>query len=116
MRNIHRKTLASLGVIEFVDAENGAEGLTALQAAGSQPFDLVLVDWNMPVMNGLAFVLKARETDKRTPMVMVTTESEKTRVMDAIRAGISGYVVKPFNEESMLEKVRAALGRGKAAA
>jgi two-component system chemotaxis response regulator CheY len=67
-------------------------------------------------MDGITLVGKIRETDKKTPLVMATTEAEKVRVIEAIRAGVNNYVVKPFTPELLLEKVRATMDRMKAAA
>lgn len=114
MRNIQKKVFESLGQVEFAEAGDGVEALAVLGAAGAGPFDLVLVDWNMPNMDGITMVRKVRETDKRTPMIMVTTEAEKQRVIDAIKAGVNNYVVKPFTPESLMEKVQQTL-RAKAA-
>ena len=70
MRNIQKRTLAALPEAQFVEAGDGVEGLAAMAAAGPNGFQLVLVDWNMPNMDGITFVKKVRETDKATPMIM----------------------------------------------
>lgn len=114
MRNIQKKVLSAMPAIEFAEAGDGAEALTVV-AATAGGFDLMLVDWNMPVMDGITFVKKMRETDKKTLMIMATTEAEKTRVLDAIRAGVNNYVVKPFTPEALLEKVTQTLAKAKAA-
>jgi two-component system chemotaxis response regulator CheY len=114
MRNIQKKTLDALGGVEFVEAGDGVEALAAI-AANPDGFALVMVDWNMPNMNGLELVTKIRETDKATPLVMATTEAEKQRVLDAIRAGVNNYVVKPFTPDSLLSKVQQTLEKAKAA-
>jgi len=114
MRNIQKKILDTVGPHEFAEAGDGVEALSAIAAGG--PFDIVLVDWNMPNMDGLTLVKNVREKDKRTPMVMVTTEAEKTRVVDAIKAGVNNYVVKPFTPEALLERVKQTLDRVKVAA
>jgi two-component system, chemotaxis family, chemotaxis protein CheY len=113
MRNIQKRTLATLPEAEFVEASDGVEGLAAMNSAG--PFQLVLVDWNMPNMDGITFVTKVRETNKVTPMIMCTTEAEKTRVIDALKAGVNNYVVKPFTPEALTEKVQQTLQKAKAA-
>jgi two-component system, chemotaxis family, chemotaxis protein CheY len=108
MRNIQKKVLETLGGMEFVEAGDGVEALGRLS---SGPFDLILIDWNMPNMDGLALIGKIRETDRTTPLIMVTTEAEKTRIMDAIKAGVNNYVIKPFTPETMLEKVKQTLAK-----
>ena len=62
-------------------------------------------------MDGITLVGKVRESDKKTPMIMVTTEAEKTRVIEAIKAGVNNYVVKPFTPEGLLEKVNQTLSK-----
>jgi two-component system, chemotaxis family, chemotaxis protein CheY len=116
MRNIQKKVLETMpGGAEFTEAGDGLEALTAI-AATPGGFSLVLVDWNMPNMDGLTLVGKIRENDKRTPLIMVTTEAEKTRVVDAIKAGVNNYVIKPFTPPALLEKVTQTLEKLKAAA
>jgi two-component system chemotaxis response regulator CheY len=115
MRNIQKKTLEGLGGTEFGEARDGVEALTVI-GANPAPFDLMLVDWNMPNMDGITLVKKVRETNKATPIIMVTTEAEKTRVVDAIKAGVNNYVIKPFTPEGLMEKVKQTLEKKKAAA
>jgi two-component system, chemotaxis family, chemotaxis protein CheY len=116
MRNIQKKVLEGLsGGTEFTEAGDGLEALSAI-AANPAGFNIILVDWNMPNMDGLTLVTKIRENDKKTPVIMVTTEAEKTRVVDAIKAGVNNYVIKPFTPPQLLEKVSATLEKLKAAA
>lgn len=116
MRNIQKKVLEGLGGTEFVEAGDGLEALSAIAANGAGSFGLMLVDWNMPNMDGITLVGKVREKDKTTPIVMVTTEAEKTRVIDAIKAGVNNYVIKPFTPDTLMEKVKGTLDKLKAAA
>ncbi len=115
MRNIQKKVLEALAPVEFAEAGDGVEalGLLATTAGG---FDLIFVDWNMPNMDGHTFVTRVRATDKKTPMIMCTTEAEKARVVEALKAGVNNYVVKPFTPEILLEKTRTVLDKAKAAA
>jgi len=113
MRNIQKKVLGALGAADFAEAGDGVEALSLMANA---KFDLALVDWNMPNMDGHTLVQKIRETDKTTPLIMVTTEAEKQRVMDAIKAGVNNYVIKPFTPESLLDRVNQTMTRMKAAA
>jgi two-component system chemotaxis response regulator CheY len=115
MRNIQKRTLATLPEAEFVEAADGVEGLAAITVAGPNGFQLVLVDWNMPNMDGLTFVQNVRKTDKTTPMIMCTTEAEKSRVIDALKAGVNNYVIKPFTPEGLTEKVQQTLQKVQAA-
>ena len=111
MRNIQKGFLSSLTGAEFAEA---GDGVAALAVLAGQRFDLILIDWNMPNMDGLTLVQRIRQSDKKTPLVMVTTEAEKSRVLDAIKAGVSAYVTKPFTAESLLEKVRQMLTKAAA--
>jgi len=111
MRNIQKKVLTALNVTDFGEAGDGLEALTAIAAAGATKFDLILVDWNMPNMNGHTLVQRIREKDKTTPLIMCTTEAEKARVVEAIKAGVNNYVIKPFTPEALIEKVQSTLAR-----
>jgi two-component system chemotaxis response regulator CheY len=110
MRSIQKKVLEALGSNEVAEAADGIEalGIIASTPAG---FNLIVVDWNMPNMDGITLVRKIRERDKATPLIMATTEAEKTRVIDAIKAGVNNYIIKPFTPETLLEKVRQTLAR-----
>lgn len=111
MRNIQKKVLAAISGTEFAEAGDGLEALSVIAAHPPDTFRLMLVDWNMPNMDGITFVRKVRETDKKALIVMVTTEAEKTRVLEAINAGVNNYVVKPFTPPALMEKVNQTLAR-----
>ncbi|HLL87808.1 MAG TPA: response regulator [Tepidisphaeraceae bacterium] len=116
MRGIQKKVLGGMDPsTEFAEAGDGLEALTVI-AATPGGFNLILIDWNMPNMDGITLVGKIREKDKKTPLIMATTEAEKTRVLEAIRAGVNNYLVKPFTPDTLLEKVKTTLDRLKAAA
>lgn len=103
MRALLKAAIKPLGA-ESVEAANGQEGLDRLAASG--PFDLILVDWNMPVMNGLEFVANARpKVGPDVKIVMVTTEVEMTQVAKALNAGADEYVMKPFTNEILRDKL-----------
>ncbi|MCL1945549.1 MAG: response regulator [Chitinivibrionia bacterium] len=105
MRRIQTNQLNGLGVSDIVEAENGQDGLDKL--AKSMPLDVVLLDWNMPVKNGFEFLTEARANAayKDVKIIMCTSESEKTRVLEALKAGANNYIVKPFTPESLKEKL-----------
>lgn len=108
IRNIQKNVLTQLGYTEVLEAADGLEALK--QIAAGRP-DLLLIDWNMPNMDGLTLVKKIRETDKALPLIMCTTEAEKSRVLEAIKAGVNNYVVKPFTADTLAEKINATLAR-----
>ncbi len=104
MRRILAGIVASLGY-DSVEAANGQEALDILHQTGD--FEFALVDWNMPVKNGLQFAKEVR-ADKRLcnlKMVMVTTETEVTQMVRALMAGIDEFVVKPFTVEILVQKL-----------
>ena len=108
MRRIVSGTLENLG-FEVEQAGDGREGLDVLEA-GYIP-DLVTVDWNMPVMDGLQFVsaVRANPAYRSMTIMMVTSESEHTQIVRALAAGAHEYVIKPFSDEVIGEKL-ALLG------
>jgi two-component system, chemotaxis family, chemotaxis protein CheY len=111
MRNIQKKILETIGGIEFTEASDGVEALSQL---GKGPFNVIIIDWNMPNMDGITLVSRIRTSDKKTPLIMVTTEAEKNRIIDALKAGVNNYVVKPFTPETLVEKVKATLAKAAA--
>jgi len=104
MRRIISNNLKMAGFTDIVEANNGAEGLENLEG-----IDLILTDWNMPVMDGLTFVKEVRKNDRHReiPIVMVTTEGAKAEVMEALKSGVNNYIVKPFTPETLIEKINA---------
>lgn len=113
MRNIWKKVITSIEGAEAIEGGDGLEGLDAFQNQG--PVDLVLADWNMPNMSGLEMVTKIRELDKTTPIIMVTTEAEKPRIIEAIKAGVNNYVIKPFTPDALLQKIDETMKKATAA-
>ena len=91
---------------EVSEAGNGIEGLQCLEELGTP--DLVLVDWNMPQMNGLDFIkaVRANPDYSNLPLMMVTTETEMERMERAFIAGVNEYVTKPFDKATILEKLQ----------
>ena len=114
MRSVQKRTLMQMGEIEFIEAGDGIEALHVIATSGG--FDLGLIDWNMPNMDGRTLICKIRETDKKTPLIMCTTEAEKPRILEALKAGVNNYIVKPFASEVLLEKVQATLKKAAEAA
>lgn len=93
---------------EALEAEHGEEALRVLKSAG--PIDAVLLDWNMPIMDGLTFLktLRADTSLKQPRVVMCTTENDLHRIVEAIQCGADEYIMKPFTEEIIRDKLHGA--------
>ena len=104
MRRIIRNMLRQLGYTNIVEAEDGAEALSLLQR---EKVDFIISDWNMPNMNGLELLkaIRADENLKPIPVLLVTAEALKEYVVEAVKAGVNNYVVKPFTAETLREKI-----------
>ena len=104
IRSVLRRMLGEIGL----DTEEAGDGLQALVVLERFPaLDVILVDWNMPEMDGLSLVkaLRAMPEYDLVPVVMVTTESEVERVIQALEAGANEYLMKPFTKEGLLSKL-----------
>jgi two-component system chemotaxis response regulator CheY len=104
MRRIVKNVLRQLGYEHIEEAEDGAHALAKLRSGG---FGFMVSDWNMPNMDGLELLTQVRKDPalKDLPVLMVTAEAEKDKVVTAIRAGVNNYVVKPFTAETFKEKM-----------
>jgi two-component system chemotaxis response regulator CheY len=98
---------------QLIEASDGLEALSILERS-SEEIVLILLDWNMPGMDGLVFLEKIKSTEslKHIPIMMVTTESEKENIIRAIQAGAINYLVKPFTIEELMKKVLECMGEG----
>jgi two-component system chemotaxis response regulator CheY len=101
MRKIQTRCLNQMGIDDITDAADGVEALAAFEA---DRFDVVITDWNMPNMDGLELLKAIRTRNTKIPVIMVTTEAERARVMTAIQAGVTDYLVKPFSPEDLRAK------------
>ena len=106
LRRIFSNSLKSAGYDDIVEAGNGLEGLSNMEG-----IELVLTDWNMPEMDGITFVKELRSNSLYAdiPIVMITTEGAKTEVVEALKMGVNNYIVKPFDKETLIEKVKATI-------
>ncbi len=115
MRRIIKNLLAELGHNNTMEADDGTTALPMLQTGN---FDFLVTDWNMPGMNGLD-LLKAVRADPELsalPVLMVTAENKREQIMEAARAGVNGYIVKPFTAQVLKEKIERIFERVEGAA
>jgi len=108
MRRIVKNILRQLGFSNIIEADDGT---TALDLLKENSVDLIVSDWNMPKMTGLDLLKAVRASDelKTIPFLMVTAEAQKQNVIEAVKAGVSNYVVKPFTAEQIAEKLEKIL-------
>ncbi len=104
MRRIIRTILNQLGYTNIEEAEHGKQALAKLK---KERYDFVITDWNMPEMDGLTLVKEIRNDPelKDIPILMVTAEAKKENVIEALKAGVNNYIVKPFTPEVLKEKM-----------
>lgn len=104
MRRIIKNLLKDLGFTNIQEADDGNTALPMLQQGD---FDFVVTDWNMPGMQGIDLLraIRADESLKHTPVLMVTAEAKKEQIVAAAQAGVNGYVVKPFTAATLKEKL-----------
>jgi two-component system, chemotaxis family, chemotaxis protein CheY len=98
--------------LDFQNVEEAGDGSTALQMLETKDFSLVISDWNMEPMTGLQLLREVRKSSrlKHIPFIMVTAESKTENVVAAKEAGVSNYIVKPFNAETLRTKLSSVLG------
>jgi two-component system chemotaxis response regulator CheY len=104
MRRIVRKILRDLDFENIIEAEDGTAALDVLKTT---KIDLIVSDWNMPRMTGLELLKQVRGTEniKDTPFLMVTAEAQKENIVEAVKARVSNYIVKPFTAATLEEKL-----------
>ncbi|MBX2986842.1 MAG: response regulator [Bdellovibrionaceae bacterium] len=112
MRTIVKKTLSGLGYTQIDEAEDGKVAHAMVQKALSdgKPYGCVVSDWNMPNTTGLEFLKLVRASDptKGLPFILVTAENEQSQVIEAVKAGVSNYLVKPFTPADFQKKLEVA--------
>ncbi|HDM75865.1 MAG TPA: response regulator [Deltaproteobacteria bacterium] len=104
MRRINKNILKELGFKNILEADDGT---TALEVLENNKVDLIISDWNMPKMTGLEFLKKVRASAeyKDIPFLMVTAEAQKENIIEAVKAKVSNYIVKPFTAQTLSEKI-----------
>jgi two-component system chemotaxis response regulator CheY len=110
MRQIVKKSLKQLGFDNITEAVDGADALNKLQ---SDEFKFVISDWNMPNMMGIELLKAIRGDDKlkTLPFLMVTAEAQKDNIIEAAKAGVSQYIIKPFTVDSLEQKIDAIFSK-----
>ena len=108
MRKLVGKVCKEIGFTDLTEAADGALGWQAVQNA-SPPIGLIISDWNMPNCSGLDFLKRVRADSRysKLPFMLVTAEAEQHQVIEALKAGVSNYVVKPFTADQLREKIEA---------
>lgn len=110
VKKVVKRSIEGLGY-DLLEASDGVEGLEVLNKEYPS-IKLIFLDWNMPRMNGYDFLktVKSSKTLKHIPVIMLTTESEKTNINKAIQEGAASYILKPFNKEDILSNITKVLG------
>jgi two-component system, chemotaxis family, chemotaxis protein CheY len=113
MRKIIKTQLSKLGYTDVLEADDGKNAVEAIKnaAASNTQFELIISDWNMPNMSGMELLKAVRSTPElaNIPFIMVTAEAEQKNIIDAIKAGVNNYIVKPFTPDTLQEKIKKAL-------
>jgi two-component system chemotaxis response regulator CheY len=110
MRKIIKNVLKQINMDNVVEAENGKHALSILK---SDNIEFIISDWIMPEMTGIEFLKACKEDDtiKNIPFVMVTAEAQKDSVLEAIKAGVDNYIVKPFTPEKLKEVISKTMAK-----
>lgn len=110
MRSLTRFALESFGVRTMVEARSGREAIQLLESRG---FSLIISDWNMDDVDGLTFLKVVRKHPRTlaTPFIMLTGQSDREQVKQAIDAGVNNYVIKPFDAATLRKKIEAVIGK-----
>ncbi len=108
MRRIIVNNLKTAGYEDVVEAGNGVEAISNMSG-----IELVLTDWNMPVMDGLTLVKEIRGNTQtaKLPIIMITTEGAREEVLEALKHGVNDYVVKPFTKQVLMQKIDGVIGK-----
>ncbi len=111
IRDLVKTHLKAMGFKRIVEAENGEQAYRLLEEESKtqSPIEFIISDWNMPKMTGLDFLKKVRSSQiyGNMPFILLTSESEREQVTEAVLAGVSQYVVKPFSPKMIEDKIRS---------
>lgn len=106
LRAVERQALQEAGYLDVIEAGDGLEALHRLTL--DRP-DIMLVDWNMPRLDGAALTRRIRHADRSLPVIVMMAEADRARVLQAVQAGANNYITKPFCADSLAEKIRQTL-------
>ncbi|MFZ4403109.1 MAG: response regulator [Pseudobdellovibrionaceae bacterium] len=110
VRRVICKVLGELGFTNVIEVDDGKTAVPALQEANAKgdPFGVIISDWNMPIMQGIDLLRYCKSEDrfKNTPFIILTAENEQKNILGAVKAGVSDYVVKPFNSKILNDKLK----------
>ena len=111
IRKVVKAAVEKIGY-EPVEAKNGQEAMEKIEESHSD-IALVLLDWNMPVLDGFSVLKNIKQNNEYShiPVLMVTTEVDRKRVIQAVEAGAANYLMKPFSQEDLIEKMRNCIGK-----
>ena len=110
MRRIIKNILRQIGFTDITEADDGTTGWDTLNRGN---IDFIISDWNMPQMTGIDFLRKVRASEefKDLPFLMVTAEAQQENILEAVQAGVSNYIVKPFTPEILKQKLEKIFGK-----
>lgn len=110
MRNV---TKSILMVADYTNVTLASDGAKALELLNTEPYDLIICDWEMPNMSGLEVLIEIRKNEKLKdiPFLMLTANTEKIKVDVAIKAGATDYVIKPIQASALIEKINNCLSK-----
>lgn len=106
---MRRVVIGALGRMDITDIDQAADGQEAVEMCEEIEYDVILMDWNMPNKSGFDALKEIRAMGKTMPIIMVTTEAEKARIVQAVQAGATNYIVKPFEPDAFKEKLNSII-------
>lgn len=107
MRKVLTGALLRVSIEDVDEACDGQEAVDLINAGNS--YDIILMDWNMPNMSGIDAVRAIRGLGNTVPIIMVTTEAEKERVIEAVKSGANSYIIKPFSPQAIVSKLQEVI-------
>ena len=108
---MRRILLGALRAVDITEVDEFSSGTDAVEAATTTPYTIILIEWTLPRLGGLEAVRAIRAKGVHTPIIMVSSEAGKTNIVEALRAGVQNYVIKPFDLNTLVVKVREALAK-----